>query len=191
MSVQPTTDAPSRRRFTVDEYHRMAESGILSEEDRIELIDGEIIEMVPIGSRHAGHLKHLNRLLSSAIGDDGIMSIQDPIHLGRHSEPQPDLAVLKPRDDVYTGAHPTPDDILLVVEIADTSLEFDRTTKIPLYARHGVPVTWLLNLQNETVEVHERPDADGYRITHSLRDDAVVEHPDLGLEFEARQLFVS
>ena len=190
MTAHPTQRGPSPRRFTVSEYRHMGKSGILRQEDRLELIDGEIIEMAPIGSRHAGHLNHLVGLVSKQLADEPVLSVQNPLELGDHSEPQPDLAVLNPRDDAYASSHPIAGDVLLLVEIADTSLEFDRTTKIPLYARHGVPVVWLLNLPDKTVEVYERPDTDGYRVVHSLREDATVEHPDLDLRFEADDLFV-
>lgn len=180
-----------RRRFTVDEYYRMAETGILSPEDRVELIEGEVVEMIPIGSSHAGHVKCLVQLLSEAVGDNAIVGVQDPIRLGDHSEPEPDISLLEPRDDFYASAHPTADDVLLLIEVADTSLEYDRTVKIPLYAKHGVESVWLLNLEDEAVEVYEKPDEKGYQVSHTLRSDASVEHPELGLEFEARDLFIS
>lgn len=190
MTVQPVDTPPSRRRFSVEDYHRMVETGILSEEDRTELIDGEIIEMAPVGSRHAGHLKHLLRLVSNAVGDAAIVSVQDPVRLGEHSEPQPDLALLEPKDDFYTSAHPTADDVLLVVEIAETSLEYDRSSKIPLYASHGVGVVWLLSLRDRAIEVYEQPGEDGYQVVHTLRGDTVVEHEELGLRFDVGELFV-
>ncbi len=190
MTVQPLESTPSRRRFSVDEYHRMGELGILSEDDRTELIDGEIIEMAPIGSRHAGHVNRLVNLLSKAVGDRALVSVQNPIRLGDHSEPQPDLTLLAPRDDFYVSAHPTAADILLLVEVAESSLDFDRGAKIPLYAAFGVPVVWLLNLQERAVEVYERPDDDGYQIVHSLRGAARVDHAGLGLSFEVGELFL-
>ena len=191
MTVQPAErDRPSRRRFTVDDYYRMVETGILSEGDRTELIEGEIIEMIPIGSRHAGNVDRLNTLFTSSVEDDAIVRVQSPIRLDEHSEPQPDLTLLQPRDDYYASAHPTPDDILLVVEVADESLSYDRSTKIPLYARHGIPAVWLINLQENAVEVYERPDAEGYQIVHSLRGEATVEHDKLGIRFDIDELFV-
>ncbi len=168
----------------------MANSGILSEDDRVELIAGEIIEMAPIGSRHAGHLKHLVQLISRAVGDDVVVSVQDPVQLGEHSEPQPDLALLEPREDFYTSSHPGADDILLIVEVAETSLDYDRSTRVPLYASHRVPVVWILNLTDRAIEIYEQPGDDGYQVVHSLRGEAVVEHEALGLRFEVRELFV-
>ncbi len=191
MTVQPAEkDRPSRRRFTVDDYYRMVETGILSEGDRTELIEGEIIEMVPIGSRHAGNVDRLNTLFIKAVGENAIVRIQSPIRLGEHSEPQPDLALLEPRDDFYASAHPTPKEVLLVVEVADASLDYDRTTKIPLYARYGIPAVWLINLRDNAVEVYERPDEEGYQTIHSLRGDATVENDELGLRFNLEELFV-
>lgn len=168
----------------------MVETGILSEADHTELIDGEIIEMAPIGSQHAGHVTRLVNLFSKAVGDLALVSVQNPVRLGEHSEPQLDLALLEPRHDFYASAHPNADDILLVVEIADTSLEFDRSAKIPLYAAHSVSVVWLLNLRERSVEVYEQPDDDGYQVVHTLRGAATVEHEGLGLRFDVGELFI-
>ncbi len=145
-----------RRRFTVVEYHRMGEAGILREDDRVELIDGEIVQMTPIGSRHAACVKRLNQLFARAVGDQAVVSVQDPIAIPPESEPQPDLALLRPRADFYASGHPGPADVLLVVEVADTSAPFDRGVKIPLYARAGIPEVWLVDLITDTVEVHRR-----------------------------------
>jgi hypothetical protein len=134
----------ARRLFTVAEYHKMAEAGILSEDDRVELLEGEIVAMSPIGSRHAGTVK---RLLDQFIPLQGarrvILSVQDPIRLGEYSEPQPDLALLRPRADFYASSHPGPEDVLLIIEVADQSAAVDREVKVPLYARWGIPeVCW-------------------------------------------------
>ncbi len=151
-----------KRRFTVDEYHRMAEAGILSEDDRVELIDGEIVEMVPIGSRHAACVDRLNRIFSELLERRAIVRVQNPIRLGRHSEPQPDIALLRPRADFYASAHPGPADVLLVVEVADTSSDIDREVKLSLYARAGVLEAWLVDLSKEIIEVHRNPSPDKY-----------------------------
>lgn len=152
-----------KRRFTVDEYHRMAEAGIFSEDDRVELIDGEIVEMTAIGSRHAACVNRLIRLLSDQFRTLAVVSAQNPVRLGTYSEPQPDLALLRPRADFYASAHPGPGDTLLVIEVAETSLPFDRQIKLPLYARTGVPEVWIANLSEEAIEVHRQPSPDGYR----------------------------
>ncbi len=153
--------AVSRRLLTVDEYHRMGEAGILTEDDRVELIEGELVAMAPIGSEHAAASNSLNRLLMQAVGNRGIVSVGNPVRLSRRSEPQPDFAVLKPRDD-YRTRLPQPEDTLLVVEVANTSLDFDRKVKLALYARSGIPEVWIVNLPAEEVEIHRSPVGDSY-----------------------------
>ena len=157
-----------KRLFTVTEYHLMAEAGMLGEDDRVELIEGEIVAMNPIGSRHAAAVNRLNRLLSQAVGERAIVSVQNPVQLGERSEPQPDLVLLKPRPDFYAGAHPGPDDLLLLVEVADASADYDRQVKLPLYARAGVPEGWLVDLDGRAVEVYRRPSAHGYDTTERV-----------------------
>jgi len=159
----------SKRLFTVEEYHRMAEAGILGEDDRVELIEGEIVEMTPIGSRHAGAVNRLNRLFSERVGEHAVVSVQNPIRLGERSEPQPDLALLRFREDFYASSHPGPGDVLLVVEVAETSAEYDRRVKVPLYARFGIPEVWLVDLEGEAVEVYRDPSPEGYRKAEVLR----------------------
>ena len=151
-----------RRRFTVKEFHHMGEAGILTEDDRVELIDGEIVHMTPIGSRHAACVKRFIRLLTTAVGDRAIVAAQDPVVLGPDSEPQPDVALLRPRPDFYAGGHPGPEDVWLLVEVTDTTAPFDRTVKVPLYARAGIPEVWLVDLAAQSVEVYRRPSASGY-----------------------------
>jgi Uma2 family endonuclease len=159
-----------RRRFTVDEYYRMAEAGILHEDDRIELIEGEIVEMSPIGSRHAACVKRLIGLFSRQVGpESATLGVQDPIHLGEYSEPQPDIALIHPRPDFYASAHPGPADILLLIEVADTSVEYDRGIKIPLYSRAGIREYWIVDLAGESVEVYRDPSPDRYRLIRLLK----------------------
>jgi Uma2 family endonuclease len=160
-------EGASRRLFTSAEYHAMAEAGILSEDERVELIAGEIVRMAPIGSRHAGCVKRLNRGLSR-LGDRALVSVQDPIALGPSQEPEPDLALLRPREDDYTRSHPTPAEILLVIEVADFSLDYDRTVKIPLYAQAGIPEAWLVNLLQREIQVFRQPSDNGYREVGTL-----------------------
>lgn len=149
--------------FTVAEYNRMGETGILSEDDRVELIEGEIVEMSPIGKRHAACVNRLNNLLARKVAQTGIVSVQNPIQLDDYSEPQPDVALLRPRADFYEQALPTPADVLLVIEVADTTLELDRQIKVPLYARSGIPEVWLVNLPEEVIEVYAQPEHGEYR----------------------------
>lgn len=140
-----------RKRFSVADYHRMGEVGLLGEDDRVELIEGEIIEMTPIGSSHGGRVKQLNRLLTEAVGERAVIAVQDPVVLGERSEPEPDLALLRPRADFYTDAHPQAPDVWLLIEVADSSLAFDRDIKVPLYARHGIPEVWLVDIEHGQV----------------------------------------
>ena len=161
--------ALTRRTFTVDEYHKMAEAGILHEDDRVELIEGEIINMTPIGSRHTACVKKLNRLFAELLGSEVIISVQDPLRLGDTSEPEPDIALLRPRPDFYAERHPSADDTLLVVEVADTSLVYDREVKVPLYARAGLAEVWLVDLVQQQVLVHRNPAAQGYQEVHAKR----------------------
>lgn len=155
--------------FNVDEYYRMAEVGLLSEDDRVELIEGEIIEMSPIGSTHGGTVKRSSTFLNRTLGDIAIISVQDPIRLNDFSEPQPDLALLKPRKDFYSKAHPMAEDVLVVIEVADTSLAYDRNVKLPLYARAGIPESWLIVLAKEVIEIHSQPKNGKYQKLQRLK----------------------
>ena len=156
------TIAATRRAFTADEYQRMAEAGILTEDDRVELLRGEIVEMRPIGSRHVACVNRLNRLLSGRLAARAIVSVQNPIRLGSYSEPEPDLALLRPRHDFYADALPEAADVWLVVEVMPSSSEADREVKLPLYAEAGVREAWLVDLEQERVEVYRGPTDQGY-----------------------------
>jgi len=151
-----------RRPLTIAEYHRMGEVGILTEDDRVELIEGELIAMSPIGSNHAGTVNTLTRQLVQVVGERGVVAVQNPVHLDDLSEPQPDFAVLKPRSDDYRRATPRPDDVLLIIEVADSSLAYDRAVKRALYARHNIPEFWIVNLAAGEVEVCRKPTGDHY-----------------------------
>ena len=153
----------NRHRFTVAEYDRMVEAGILGVDDRVELIDGEILQTSPIGQGHASAVRRLIRLLTTLAGDAAIVDAQNPIHLDGYSEPQPDLALLAPRSDFYREVHPDARDIFLLIEVADSTLDFDRQIKLPRYARAGIPEVWLVNLHADVVEVHRDPTVEGYR----------------------------
>jgi Uma2 family endonuclease len=152
----------ARRSFTVDEYHRMAEAGILGEDDRVELIHGQVVAMTPIGPDHGSCVNRLTALLVPLAGRHATVSVQNPLVLGKHEEPQPDLTVLRYRADGYRERHPEASDVLVVIEVGDTSVEADRRTKIPLYARTGIPEAWLVNLPADTIECYRAPGAEGY-----------------------------
>lgn len=155
-------DVLARRRFTVEEYHRMGEAGILAEDERVELIEGEIVPMTPIGPRHAGSVNRLNRLWTLRLGDRVVVHVQNPVRLLPDSEVQPDLALLRPRPDFYVKSHPEAADVFLLIEVADTTAEADRRVKVPLYARAGIREFWLLDLSADRVEVYRQPTPDGY-----------------------------
>jgi len=158
-----------KRRFTVDEYERMGQAGILSEDDRVELIEGEIIEMPPIGPPHASVASRLTAMLVAAVGARALVRVADPTRLGVYSMPQPDFLLAKPRKDYYASAHPQPTDVFLVVEVTDTTLAYDRGVKVPLYARAGVPEVWLVVIPEEQIETFRQPSPEGYRTASTLR----------------------
>jgi Uma2 family endonuclease len=151
-----------KRRFTVDDYYRMAQAGILGPEDRVELIEGEIVEMSPIGKEHASCVKRIHHLFSERLRKRVLVSVQDPIRLGERSEPEPDIALLRVRDDFYAGGHPGPDDIHLLVEVADTTQDYDRGVKKDLYAKAGIQEAWLVDIPARRIEVYRRPAAGRY-----------------------------
>ena len=154
--------APERWRFTVDEYHRMAEAGILAPDDRVELIDGQVVEMSPIGASHAACVRRLNRLFGRLLSDVAMVDVQNPIVLGARDQPQPDLTVLRPREDGYRE-HPRAADLLLVIEVSDSSRAYDRDVKLPLYARAGIAEVWIVDLDGERIEAYRDAGLGGYR----------------------------
>ncbi len=164
----------TRRPITVDEYHRMGEAGILTEDDRVELIEGQLIAMTPIGSNHSGTINALNHVLVTRLGQAGVVAVQNPVRMGDLSEPQPDFAVLRPRDDFYRRSTPTPEDVVLIIEVADSSLHYDRAIKRSLYARHRIPEFWIVNLTDGEVEVHRDPSGDGYATSQRVGPDGVL-----------------
>ncbi|MEF8982616.1 Uma2 family endonuclease [Thiohalorhabdus sp.] len=149
-------------RFTVEDYHRMAEDGILHPDERVELVRGEVVEMTPIGSRHAAIVNQLTSLLVPAAAERAIVSVQNPIRLSLYDEPEPDLALLRPRGDWYSNELPGPEAVRLVIEVADASLPYDRETKLGLYAGSGIPEAWLVDLVNNVVAVYSQPGDSGY-----------------------------
>ena len=147
----------TKKLFTVDEYYRMAEAGIFDEDSRVELIEGEIIEMSPVGNRHVACVDRANSLFVTRLEGKAIVSIQNPIRLSNYTEPQPDIVVLKPRVDYYASKRHSPEDTLLVIEVSDTTLRYDRNRKAPLYAKSGVSELWIENLENDVILVFRDP----------------------------------
>jgi Uma2 family endonuclease len=159
-----------KQSVTIDEYHRMAEDGSFPPDARLELIRGEIIEMAPIGDGHSSTVRRFIRSFSARLSAYAIVDVQNPILLKRQeSEPQPDLTLLRLRDDFYSTATPTPEDTLLVVEVADSSLSYDRKVKMHLYAEAGIPESWLVDLSSDTLFVFRRPSPQGYQDVRTYR----------------------
>lgn len=159
----------AKRWISVDEYERMGEAGIFHPDDRLELLEGVIYELSPIGSPHAACVDFLITLLTELAHRRFIARGQNPIRLDDFSEPQPDVALLRWRDDFYRRAHPTPKDVLLVIEVADSTVESDRSYKMPLYAKAGIPEAWLVNLPDETIELYAEPAGGIYQVSKSFR----------------------
>lgn len=171
--------APARHRLDVGAYYRMAEAGILTDGHRVELIDGDIIDMAAIGSPHAAVTNRLARLFTRALQDDAaLVNIQSPLRLDAYNEPEPDLMILRPRADDYHASHPTAADVLLLVEVSETSLAYDRATKLPLYAKFGVPEVWIVDLVSAAVEIYREPKDGAYvsreRLAHGPLSPALV-----------------
>lgn len=164
---------PVPRRFDVDDYYRMADAGILGEHDRVELIEGQVVEMEPISVSHAGTVNELNWLLARRLPEHLRVGVQNPVRLDRWSEPQPDVAVVRAED--LRRAHPGAEQSLLVIEVAYSSLRYDRNVKLPLYARHGVPEIWIVDLRGEVVERYDEPTEDGYGRARPARRGEIIE----------------
>jgi len=173
-------------RFSVEDFHRMAEVGILDDAKRTELLDGEVVSMAPIGTWHAFITGRLTRLLIQGLGDRAVVNAQNPVLLGEHSELQPDIMVLRPPEERYRDRHPTATDCYLLVEVADSSAQFDRRRKLPLYARHGVTEVWLIDRQARRVELYRQPDRDArcynWRRIRKTGEISPAAFADLGIE---------
>ena len=148
---------PKRLRFSVDDYYQMINLGMLKNVERAEIIDGELIETMPVGNAHASCVKKLSEILRDTLGKSVTYSVQDPIWLDEYNEPIPDVALLIRRDDFYRFQKPTAEDVLILIEVSDSTLEYDRNRKIPLYAQAGITEVWIVNLQNSLIEVHYEP----------------------------------
>ena len=164
----------ARRRFTVDEYYALAKAGILAPEERVELLDGEIIAMAPMHSPHAAGITDFDEVLREALGRRATMSVRCPVRLNSRYEMEPDLALLRRRADSYSQGHPVPDDVLLLIEVADSSIRTDRRRKLLIYAQHGIPEVWLADLTLRHVEVYDQPAAAGYARMRVIGIDGIL-----------------
>lgn len=167
-------EGPRRHRITVDEYHRMAEVGLLAPDARVELIEGEIIDMPPIGIRHMANVDRLTHLFCNAVGDRAIVRCQGGVQLSDITEPQPDFALLAPREDFYESRRATVADALLVVEVSDTTLKYDLNRKMSLYARHGVREFWVLDVNDKRLHVFAGPTDTGYERRSAVENPVVM-----------------
>jgi Uma2 family endonuclease len=173
-AMSAVLEYPQRHPISAEEYLRMGEAGVFASEARLELIEGEIVEMAPIGSRHAGTVALLTELFVRQAGGRATVWAQNPVIASERSVPQPDLALLEPRADKYFSGHPQPADVLLVVEVSDTTLRFDLSTKVPLYARAGIAEVWVVDLDKRAVRVFREPDPSGYRTSFTASGDEKV-----------------
>ncbi|MDD1635895.1 MAG: Uma2 family endonuclease [Methylococcaceae bacterium] len=169
-----TTVNPTKHLTNLDEWRRLGEANIFPPGSRLELINGEILEMSPIGFNHAGHVIRLLNFFAPLVGNNALINSQNPLQLGDLSEPEPDFMLLKPNADFYSSRHPNADDVLLVVEVADSSLVFDQNQKLHLYALHGIPEYWLLNLNDLSLEVYRNPNGEVYAEKTTLRAGDVI-----------------
>ena len=179
-----------RRQFTVDEYHKMIGAGILGEDDRVELLDGEIHNMSPIDPVHAAYVNRLNHLLSRQVDESVIVSVQNPVLLDDYSEPEPDVALLRWRADYYAQAHPAPSDVLLLLEVANSSAGYDRSEKLPRYAAAGINEVWIINIKRRAIEQYMQPDGDEYSSRKILRRGTIaLTLPELTLTLSTDAIF--
>lgn len=177
----------NKRLLTVEEYHKMGEVGILQEKN-IELINGEIIAMSPVGSKHLACVNKLNALLNTLLGTKAIVSVQNPIVASNLSEPEPDISLLTYRPDFYVNEVPHAKDVLLVIEVADTSVMYDREVKLPLYAESSIPEFWLINLEVNEIEVYWLPSGDAYKFRELLRPGDVLKGRNVEISFAVKDI---
>jgi Uma2 family endonuclease len=166
--------AVRKRRFTADDYQRMGQVGILSADDRVELIDGEVVAMTPIGPRHCASVDRATRLLVMRTGETAIVRVQGSVRLDFYTEPEPDVVLLRPRLDYYASAHPGPADILLIIEVADSSIDYDRDVKSHVYAQAGVPEYWLVDLNADVVVRYTSPEYGAYQTVEQVARDQSI-----------------
>ncbi len=173
--VHLAPDIVTRHRFTADDVERMVHAGVLRPDDRVELIEGELVDMVPIGWAHQACVDRLTEFFVRRLAGRALVRVQGPLRLSEQSVPQPDLALLRPDETYYAHGGPTAGDVFLVIEVSDTTLAYDRDVKVPLYARHGVPEVWVIDLTGERVLVYRDPGTEGYRVSREERPGGLLE----------------
>jgi Uma2 family endonuclease len=181
----------AQRLLTVDDYQKMVEAGILTEDDRVELLEGKIIEMSPAGKRHVAMVIRLTTLFTRLLGEKAFISIQNPLTVDHYTMPEPDVAILKSRPDFYENALPQAADVLMVIEVADSSLDKDRRVKSPLYAAAGIPEYWIIDLERDEVEVCREPEGEDYRSRQVVRASDIIRLEEWGVEVRWEDLFIS
>lgn len=179
----------AKRLFTVSDYHKMAETGILEPDARVELLCGEIINMSPINSDHASLVDQITALLYQVPDLNAIIRIQNPLTIDEYSEPEPDIVVVKKDIDKYRNAHPKPSDVLILIEVADSSLELDRTNKKALYATSGIPEYWIVNLKDSQIEVFTKPKDGYFEEEFVFRSDEIVTATEIPFELSLSEIF--
>lgn len=185
-------DHPQKHPISAAEYLRMGEAGVFAPDARLELIEGEIIEMAPIGSPHAGCVNKLAQQFIERAGRTAVVAVQNPVIISNLSVPQPDLAVLKARADYYAGSHPETADVYLMVEVADTTLKFDVGRKATIYARCGIAELWVVDVNSRTIQVFRKPRENGYGETFSVRTGAHIACAALAaIAVDVSELFVT
>jgi Uma2 family endonuclease len=190
MSVEVATPTFTAHRFTVEEYGRMGEAGVFSPDVRVELIEGEIVDMSPIGDRHAACVGWLTQTITLLLQRAYLVWAQNPVQLDNYSEPEPDILVLRPRDDFYRNGKPHPEDVLLLIEVSDSTLGFDRKRKVPLYARKGIPEVWIVNINEERVETFTDPSGGAYQTTAAFsRGEEVQSRSLAALRLDVSEIF--
>ncbi len=188
--TNPITVQAPKRRFSVREFHQLMEAGILHEDDRVELIHGEIIQMSPIGPKHAGNIDRIVRKLTFLFEESAIIRSQNPIQLDEFSEPEPDISVVKPRHDFYTNSHPKPEEIRLIIELSESSLEYDQEIKLPLYAAAGIPEYWIIDLRTSRIIVFTEPSEAQYLNVKTFQANEKVDTPGLPKPLAVRELLI-
>lgn len=185
--LMDTHAAPVQRRFNVDDYYRMAEVGIIGRDERVELLDGQVLEMSPIGKTHGMSVDAFTMMMTDAVRGQAIVRIQGVVRLDAFNEPEPDVAILRPPLRKYGEAHPGPEDVFLIVEVGDSSRRFDKKVKLPIYASFGIPEVWLVDLVTRKMEVHRSPDGSEYRELATLGPTDIARplgFPDAGIDLK-------